>query len=359
MKSRERIKRILNHEATDRIGIVDSYWPETIEEWHKEGLPEDVEPSDYFDHDIRLYTECDQSLQLRERILEENEETIVRVNNYGMTEQVWRKRTGTPHTMDVLVKTKEDWGRFKNLLQPKKDRINLKTAKEFYEKNRVQDRFITFAALDPYENTWRFHGVERLLMNMVYEPDLIKDMFNTSSDLIIGMAKIMIDEGLTFDGAWLGGDIAYKNGPLFSPQVYEELLFPAHKKICDFFSEQGMPVIYHTDGDVHKLIPYLIKAGITALHPLEVKAGMDVRNLKKEYDNRLVLIGNIDVREMAKSKEEIEEEVKNKILIAKEGGGYIYHSDHSIPPSVNLQNYKYVLEMVIKYGGYNSQERLS
>ncbi|MCD6219136.1 hypothetical protein J7K43_01980 [Candidatus Calescamantes bacterium] len=78
----------------------------------------------------------------------------------------------------------------------------------------------------------------------------------------------------------------------------------------------------------------------------------DVRKLKKIYGKDLVFVGNIDVRKLSGTKEEIEEEVRSKILIAKENGGYIYHSDHSVPPSVNFENYKYAIEMVKKYGKY-------
>ncbi len=56
------------------------------------------------------------------------------------------------------------------------------------------------------------------------------------------------------------------------------------------------------------------------------------------------------------NREEIEEEVKRKISIAKRGGGYIYHSDHSVPPQVTFENYCYVMEMVNKYGQYDGKE---
>ncbi len=45
-------------------------------------------------------------------------------------------------------------------------------------------------------------------------------------------------------------------------------------------------------------------------------------------------------------------EVRSKVLIAKENGGYIFHSDHSVPPSVSLENYEYVLDLVKRYGKY-------
>lgn len=64
-------------------------------------------------------------------------------------------------------------------------------------------------------------------------------------------------------------------------------------------------------------------------------------------------MGGIDARKMAyEDPKEIEEEIKNKIPFAMKGGGYIYHSDHSIPDNVSFQNYKRTIELVMKYGKY-------
>jgi hypothetical protein len=32
---------------------------------------------------------------------------------------------------------------------------------------------------------------------------------------------------------------------------------------------------------------------------------------------------------------------------------YIYHSDHSVPPSVSWDTYRYVIELLDKYGNYD------
>lgn len=97
-----------------------------------------------------------------------------------------------------------------------------------------------------------------------------------------------------------------------------------------------------------------IEAGFSCLQPLEVKAGMDVRELKREYGDRLSFMGGIDVRLMrADDPNLIEKEIKDKFRVARKGGGYIYHSDHSIPHDVSFQQYKRVMELVRKYGRYD------
>jgi uroporphyrinogen decarboxylase len=108
----------------------------------------------------------------------------------------------------------------------------------------------------------------------------------------------------------------------------------------------------HSDGHVTPLIPSFLEAGFAGLHPLEAKAGLDVRELKAQYGGRLVLLGNVDARALAGTRAEIEAEIAKKVAGAKDGGGYIYHSDHSVPNSVSFDNYSYAIELVKQYGSY-------
>ena len=80
---------------------------------------------------------------------------------------------------------------------------------------------------------------------------------------------------------------------------------------------------------------------------------MDVVQLKKDFGEKLAFMGGIDVRAMANPDPRvIENEIKTKIPFAKKGGGYIYHSDHSIPNNVSFQQYERTLQLVRQYGKY-------
>ncbi|MDO8587540.1 MAG: hypothetical protein Q7T82_10930 [Armatimonadota bacterium] len=48
----------------------------------------------------------------------------------------------------------------------------------------------------------------------------------------------------------------------------------------------------------------------------------------------------------------MEEEIRSKLAVAMRGGGYIFHSDHSVPPTVSFENYRYAMELVDEYGRY-------
>jgi uroporphyrinogen-III decarboxylase len=169
--------------------------------------------------------------------------------------------------------------------------------------------------------------------------------------MALRITRLIIEAGYKLDVAFVFNDMAYRNGLLFSPKIYRECIFEWDKMICDFFHNHDMPVIYHTDGDIRELIPHLIDAGVDCLQPLEAKANMDVRQLKQEYGDRLAFMGNIDTRKMADPDPRvIEEEIRTKLETAKVGGGYIYHSDHSVPNTVSFEQYCRVIELVKAYG---------
>jgi uroporphyrinogen decarboxylase len=196
-------------------------------------------------------------------------------------------------------------------------------------------------------------GHELLCIAMAENPEWAKDIFDTETDVAIRTLDYLEYQGVRFDGGWIYGDIAYNHGPFCSPRMYRQLVQPAHRRLVQWFKERGLPVIYHTDGDFRPLIPGFLEIGIDCFQPLEAKANVDARELKAQYGHQVTLMGNIDVMKMiTNDRAVIEEEVASKIPALKQGGGYIYHSDHSVPPGVTWATYQFLMECVERYGSY-------
>jgi uroporphyrinogen-III decarboxylase len=135
--------------------------------------------------------------------------------------------------------------------------------------------------------------------------------------------------------------------------MYRELIWPDHKRLADWAHAHRMKFIYHTDGDVNAVIDLYVEAGFDCYQPIEAKAGIDIRRLAPKYGDRLAFFGNIDVMIMGSNdKARIEQEIAAKFAAGKATRGYIYHSDHSVPPTVSWDSYQFVMQMVEKYGGY-------
>ena len=359
MTSRERIKKILNFEIPDRIGLSDFYGVGVAKRWHKEGLPPEISPDDYFGIDCHHW-HFDQSLQIKETIIEQDARTITRRNSWGAIEKIFKDEisfssgnTGR-QMIEPIFKSPGDWQKIKSMLAPNRKRIDVSRDDRYWKAKR-EEKFVVCAPRGPFEEAWHIYGYTNTLMGFIDQQELLKEIFEAEVSQIIGMYDILCKEGYRFDGIFLREDLGSTNALLFSSEIYQSVLFPFHKKLCQFFKEKGLPVILHCDGNVGKLIPLFIEAGFTALQPLEVNAGFDVRELKRIYGNKLVLYGNINAKKMEEgSFEEIEQEIKDKVLIAKEGGGYIYNCDYSVVlPSVSFKSYKFVMEMLDKYGRYD------
>lgn len=377
MNSRDRILTAFNFQEPDHIPIHDNPWFATVDRWHNEGLPADISPAEFFNYDIVCYG-ADTSPRFPIVTLEESEEYIIETTPFGGVRRNHKDYSTTPEIINYPVKSRADWEQIKQRLIPTSDRVDWSgtqavdtTAARTFDffrikpwiewrqglegcrKARADGKFICYASGIGYDKLYNYIATEELLINTATDPDWVADMYETDANLVINMCEIMRQGGYKFDGAFLYCDLAYQNGLFFSPRTYEEQLHPVFQRLFDYFNNNHLPVILHTDGRVHQLIPYFVKAGLRCLQPLEVKAGMDLVALKEEWHGKLAFMGGIDTRLMAENDLKIiEEEIRTKISVAKRGGGYIYHCDHSIPNNVSFKQYQRVLELVQQYGGY-------
>jgi len=352
VNSRERVRLTLSHREADRIPIHDSPWSATVDRWRGEGLPAGMSAADYFGYELCGFS-ADTSPQFPVEVLHEDREYIIERNAFGGVRRNHRDRSTTPQIIDYPCKSREDWEKLKPRLQASDRRVDWVSGLQAFQLERSRGRFITYNAAVGYDKIQSYVASVRLLKAVIMEPDWVKDMYTTDAKLAMEMCERMIDGGFDFDGAYLFCDLGYRNGLFFSPRHYEEQLHPVFKDLCDYFRSRDMPVILHCCGQVKDLIPYFIEEGITCLQPLEVKAGMDLIELKNRYGDRMCFMGGIDVRLMAQEDPApLEKEIREKIQVAKKGGGYIYHSDHSVPKNVSFKQYERVIQMVKKYGQY-------
>jgi len=353
LTSRERVLAALRHEEPDRVPIQDVAWEHTIRRWRTEGFPADADPHSYFGYDM-TYLGPDISLQLGEETLEETETCRLYRDNKGAILRSFKDHESTPETVDFTIKSAEDWEQYKPRLQWNEARVHWDSMLATNRAVRDSGQFICYMAHIGYDWIQRMVGAETVLVALMQQPDWIRDMVETLADLVIRGHQEMAARGCEFDGAFMANDLGYRNGTFFSPAKFREVEWPAHKRLCDYLHERGLPVILHSCGNVSEFVPMLIEAGFSCLQPLEVKAGMDLVALKRQYGDRLSFMGGIDTRAMADpDPAAIEREIATKLPVAKAGGGYIYHSDHSIPSSVSFAQYCRVMELVAEHGRYS------
>jgi uroporphyrinogen decarboxylase len=195
-------------------------------------------------------------------------------------------------------------------------------------------------------------GLETFFKAIYDEPDLVAQMCQ-----IIGEIDTkVIARALEYDfvGAlWMSDDLAYSQDLMVAPKFYRRHIFPWYQKWAGMAKSKGLPVIFHSDGRLNKVIPDLIQCGINALHPNE-RNSTDIRENKRLYGGRLAFFGNLDLsRELTMgTPQEVEEVTKGLIRDLAPGGGYGIGSSNSVTEFVPVANYRAMRDATLKYGRY-------
>jgi uroporphyrinogen decarboxylase len=154
-----------------------------------------------------------------------------------------------------------------------------------------------------------------------------------------------------------GDDIAYKQRPMFSPEVMHRLFYPQLKRLCDLLLPAGILPLFHTDGYIMGIIEDLLGTGIRGLNPIEPLAGNDIGELKRRYGDRLILMGNIDCSQTLPlgTVEDVRRAVRECLRDAGHGGGLFIGSSSEIVPATPVENILAFYEACHEYGRYPLQ----
>jgi uroporphyrinogen decarboxylase len=352
MTTKERFARMYAHQEADRVPIVDSPWQGTLLRWKKEGMPADADWRDFFGVDKIASIDADISPRYQSKVLEENDEFVISTTSWGVTMKNFKVADSTPEFLDYTVNTPERWEEAKARMKPSRDRVNWDHLKKNYPRWQKEGAWIQAGFWFGFDvlHSW-MAGFETVMFAMLEDPEWFKDMVNTYLESDLAAFQMIWDEGYRFDTIFWPDDMGYKGATFFSNDMYRDLLQPYHRRAIDWAHEHGVKAHMHSCGNVMKRVPQLIENGLDALDPIEIKAGMDLKGLKRDYGDKLVLRGGADALYMDKPAVIIPY-IEDALPIVKESGGYIFSSDHSIPNTVTLDNYRQIVETVKRVGAY-------
>ena len=115
-------------------------------------------------------------------------------------------------------------------------------------------------------------------------------MMDVIAERWIAIAEKALDECAgNVDIVFFGDDLASQLAPLFSPDIYREIIKPRHARmIAAVKARADVRVLYHSCGAVTPFIDDLIEIGVDALNPVQVTArDMEPASLKKRWGERI------------------------------------------------------------------------
>jgi uroporphyrinogen decarboxylase len=335
------------------------YWDETIQNWHKEGLPANVNTTEeveaYFGLDrgfetnaINYWTNVPVGFQwgiyppFPRKKIAETEETITYTGEEGTV--VERKDGGCmPFNTSFMVETRED---FEKKVVPRMNaRDKGRLTPEFFamiKRGKEQEQPIGMW-IDGFLAWPRILlGMENLAMYYYEEPELI----HTINKHHVQFVKDYFDVALEYtniDFAWFFEDMAYNSGSFVSDNIFDEFMTPYYHEVLMYLRNKGVQkIMVDSDGNTTKLCAKFAEVGLDGHFPLEVNAGTNPELMRETYP-KMAFIGGIRKAELAKGKAAIDRELSKLPELLKKRG-YIPTLDHRCPPEVSFENYKYYIE---------------
>ena len=229
---------------------------------------------------------------------------------------------GTPRTQDMVFRDLQSW---------------------------VKTDLFTFAVLDgPVAWASKILGFEQMMMQMARRtPD-----FGELMAAIETMNKELIEQlaGSGVNGILLADDIAFNQGVIARPATLRETIFPSLAAQVAYAQQLGLPVFFHSDGNLTMVLDDIVAAGFDGLQCIEPLAGMDIAHVKSQYGHKLCLWGNLDPTELIepRSLQQLEQVVKNIVTAAGSNSGLIFGTCSGLFENMRLDSVKAVYEMVRK-----------
>ncbi|MFW6005905.1 MAG: uroporphyrinogen decarboxylase family protein [Candidatus Bipolaricaulota bacterium] len=210
--------------------------------------------------------------------------------------------------------------------------------------------------LTMFEMAWHLVGMEKFLRDLMLGEEYTDVLLHKSINWTRGVAEELAERGV--DALWFGDDVGAQDGLLLSPDLWRDKFKPKYKELFDRVKEidDEVTIIFHSDGAVAPLIDDLIEIGVDVFNPVQPGVpGHEPRELKDRFGDRISFFGSIDQQQLLPegSAEEIESDVRSKVEVLGEGGGFMIAPAHIIQSDTSMENVETFIESALKYGEYD------
>lgn len=361
MNHLERFHRVFQFKEVDRVPDYEfGYWKDTIDRWHKEGLPLEKRNN----RDVELYLglegwDCVRRLPVRSGLWPTSPGRVIKREGDRETVEdgkggVYIRTTTSsspPHYLRYPMRSRDDWERLKPCFDPDTPGRFPPNWDGVVESHRERDYPLGIPIGSLYGWLRNLMGVENISIAFYRDPDWIAEMMDTLTDLWIRIARRAL-RSVRVDFATWWEDMCYSRGPLLSVRHFEEFMVPRYKRVTNVLREHGVNVnVLDCDGDITRLVPGWLDGGINCMFPVEARH-TDIYRLRGDFGHRVLLMGGVNKLALIAGREAIDKDLDRLTPLLREGG-YIPTVDHRCPPEVSYETYRYYLKKKREWIGRN------
>ena len=187
--------------------------------------------------------------------------------------------------------------------------------------------------------------VEDWLAAHMLFPEYIREVLKYQKDIMIKNLEIYHQAvGERIHTVWLSGtDLGTQESLFINLEIFRDIYKPFFKEINDWVhNNTTWKTFYHSCGAIYTLLPDFVEMGVDILNPVQFSAkGMDPEKIKKEFGDKLVFWGGgVDTQKVLPfgTPDEVETQVKERISILNQNGGFVFSPIHNIVAKVPPEN---------------------
>ena len=349
MKNLDRFRSVMHYVPCDHPPYMgEGPWPDTVERWNREGLAPgrswtEALGVETFNIDHHGYRDGIYPL-FESRVIEETDEFRVVCDEYGCTTRNFKHSTSMPEWLEFPV---TDRASFERLIAEHMDprpavRLPADWAARVCRFNHPDFDGLLLPPAGSFCAVLKsVMSVETMCLLFYDAPDLMRRFFDLQSDLCCWfLEKFFAEVQANVFCIGTGEDLAFKNGPFFSPAMFEEFFAPGYSRAVAIARRHGAELFFmDTDGNFSILLPRLLEIGVNLFNPMEVAAGMDPVALRTKHGQALRMIGGVDKRIVAAGPDAIRAELRRLEPVVR-AGGYCPKIDHSISADISWDNFR-------------------
>jgi uroporphyrinogen decarboxylase len=186
-----------------------------------------------------------------------------------------------------------------------------------------------------------FFGMDNYFIKMYTNPEIVDAVTERIVQFYLDANELWLDlVADRIDAIFFGNDFGSQLDLLISPALFERFVMPYFVRFTEQAKQHGLRVVLHSCGAIDRAIPYLIDAGVDALHPIQALAkDMDAISLARKYQGKITFIGGVDTQQLLPfgTPQEVRDEVHRLRDIF--GPNYIVSPSHeALLPNVSPEN---------------------
>ena len=202
----------------------------------------------------------------------------------------------------------------------------------------------------PFDYFLDFFGHQEGLINLIDEPEKSKSILSHYALLVSHLASEMCDADI--DAIKISSPFA--GGGFISRDFYEEFVLPYESEIIHAVRKKGVHVYIHTCGAIADRLDLMLDSGASGIECLDPPplGNVELEEAMASISERGFVKGNVDSVNMLlmRGRMEILEDLRERILIGKENGGFILSTACSVAPRVAKEKLQLFREAVAQWG---------